>query len=133
MEELEKAKLLSVATKLAKAEIEEARSQLIEQINSIQLTPGRDGRSIVGARIFAGQLVLQYNDGTVDNIGSITGPAGGQGIKGDKGDPGEAGPPGPRGDTGLQGLAGKDGETGPRGDKGDKGDKCDRGEKGDQG
>jgi hypothetical protein len=54
MNELEKAKLLSVATKIAKAEIEESRSQLLEQINPIKLIPGRDGRSIVDARIING-------------------------------------------------------------------------------
>jgi hypothetical protein len=139
MDELEKAKLLSVATKLAKAEIEEARSQLLEQINSLQPKNGRDGRSIVDACIFEGQLTLQFSDGTITNLGQVVGTSGltgATGAKGEKGDPGEAGPPGPRGDTGLTGPAGKDGERGPRGDKGDKGDpglKGDKGDKGDRG
>ncbi len=136
MDELEKAKLLSVATKLAKAEIEEARSQLIEQINSIQVKNGRDGRSIVDARIFEGDLTLQFSDGSLANLGRVigdNGSSGTKGDKGDKGDPGETGPPGPRGDTGLTGPAGKDGERGPRGDKGDRGDIGPKGDKGDQG
>lgn len=142
MDELEKAKLLSVATKLAKAEVEEVRSQLIEQINSIQIPDvkdGRDGRSISDARIFDGQLVLQLSDGALVTVGSVigeqgpVGPIGTKGDKGDKGDTGEQGVPGPRGDTGEQGLAGKDGVRGPQGEHGLKGDKGDQGERGEQG
>lgn len=136
MNELEKAKLLSVASKLAKAEIEEVRSQLIEQINSIKfpdVVDGRDGRSIVDARIFEKQLVLKYNDGTISNLGEVVGASGSVGLKGDKGDQGEIGQRGPRGDIGPAGLAGKDGERGPRGDKGDRGEKGDKGERGEQG
>jgi hypothetical protein len=44
MDELEKAKLLSVVTKIAKAEIEESSFQLLEQVNSIKLILGRDGQ-----------------------------------------------------------------------------------------
>lgn len=71
MEELKKAKSLSVASKLIKAEIEEVQSQLIEQINSIKLPEainGRDGRSITDARVFKGALVFQFNDGFVSTI-----------------------------------------------------------------
>jgi hypothetical protein len=75
MNELEKAKLLSVASKLAKAEIEEVRSELIEQINSIKIPQainGRDGRSIVDARILDENLVIQFSDGTFSNLGKAT-------------------------------------------------------------
>jgi len=139
MNDLEKAKLLSVASKLARAEIVELRSQLIEQINSIQIPEvvnGRDGRSIVDARIFEGDLTLQFNDGSLENLGKIVGETGVTGLKGDKGDkgdPGETGPQGIRGDTGERGFLGKDGERGPRGDKGDRGDVGPKGDKGDQG
>jgi hypothetical protein len=139
MDDLEKAKLLSVASKLAKAEIDEVRSQLIEQINSIKIpevTHGRDGRSIVDARILDENLVIQFSDGTVSNLGRVIGEIGVPGIKGDRGvrgEPGVKGDLGPRGDVGPTGPTGKDGEKGARGDKGDKGDRGDKGEKGDQG
>jgi hypothetical protein len=136
MEELEKAKLLSVATKLAKAEIQEVRDELLEQINSIQIPEaidGRDGRGIVDARIFEGQLILQLSDGALVTAGSVigeqglVGPIGARGEKGDKGDPG------PRGDKGDHGAPGLDGAKGEKGDKGDTGKQGERGERGEQG
>jgi hypothetical protein len=142
MEELEKAKLLSVASKLAKAEIREVREELLEQINSIQIpeiTNGRDGRGIVDARIFEGSLVLQLTDGALVTAGSVIGeqgpigPVGARGEKGDKGDPGLRGDKGEHGVPGLDGAKGEQGEKGDRGLRGEKGDKGERGERGEQG
>lgn len=139
MEELEKAKLLSVAKKLAEAEIREVRNELLEQINSIQIPEaidGRDGRGIVDARIFEGQLVLQLTDGALVTAGSVIGeqgPVGPIGAKGDKGDKGDPGPRGDKGDHGAPGIEGPRGAKGDKGDKGDKGQQGQRGERGEQG
>jgi hypothetical protein len=139
MEELEKAKLLSVATKLARAEVQEVRNELLEQINSIQIPEainGLDGRGIVDARIFEGQLVLQLSDGALVTAGSVLGeqgPVGPVGARGEKGDKGDPGPRGDKGDHGAPGLDGKDGakgETGPNGEKGDTGERGERGKQG---
>lgn len=136
MEELEKAKLLSVATKLAKAEIAEVRNQFLEQINSIKLPEaivGREGRSIVDARLIEGDLTLQFNDGGIVNVGKIIGQQGPVGPIGPRGDKGERGDPGPRGDRGEHGVPGVEGPRGIKGDKGDKGDTGEQGERGEQG
>ena len=136
MEELEKAKLLSVASKLAKADIREVKQELLGQINSIKIPEfinGRDGRGIVEARIFDGQLVLQMTDGTLVVAGSVIGEQGPIGPIGEKGDKGDKGDPGPRGDVGPSGKDGLDGFRGERGERGDKGDKGDPGERGIQG
>ena len=139
MEELEKAKLLSVATKLAQAQIQEVREELLEQINSIHIPEavnGLDGRSIVNARIFEGQLVLQLSDGVLVTAGSVIGeqgPVGPVGAKGDKGDKGDPGPRGDKGDHGVPGLDGKEGEKGEKGETGPNGEKGDTGERGERG
>ena len=139
MEELEKAKLLSVAKKLAEAQIQEVREELLEQINSIQIPEaidGRDGRDIVDARIFEGQLILQLSDGVLVTAGSVIGeqgPVGPIGARGEKGDKGDPGPRGDKGDHGVPGLNGKDGEKGETGPHGEKGDTGERGERGEQG
>jgi hypothetical protein len=136
MEELEKAKLLSVATKLAQAQIQEVREELLEQLNSIQIPDainGRDGREIVDARIFEGQLVLQLNDGAIITAGSVMGEQGPVGPIGARGEKGDRGDPGPRGDKGEHGVPGIEGPRGSKGDKGDKGDTGQQGERGEQG
>lgn len=139
MEELEKAKLLSVATKLAKAEVEEVRAELLEQINSIQIPEainGLDGKGITDARIFEGQLILQLSDGALVTAGSVIGeqgPVGPVGARGEKGDKGDQGPTGDTGATGEIGLEGLRGAKGDKGDKGDAGQQGERGEQGDQG
>jgi len=136
MEELEKAKLLSVAKKLAEAQIQEVRDELLEQINSIQIPEaidGRDGRDIVDARIFEGQLVLQLSDGVLITAGSVIGEQGPVGPVGARGEKGDKGDPGPRGDKGDHGVPGVEGPRGAKGDKGDKGDTGQQGERGERG
>jgi len=136
MEELEKAKLLSVATKLAQAQIQEVREELLEQLNSIQIPKainGLDGRGITDARIFEGELIFQLSDGVLVTAGSVLGeqgPVGPVGARGEKGDKGEQGP---TGDTGATGEIGLEGLRGAKGDKGEKGDTGDQGERGEQG
>ena len=139
MEELEKAKLLSVAKKLAEAQIQEVREELLEQINSIQIPEainGLDGRGITDARIFEGQLILQLSDGALVTTGSVLGeqgPVGPVGARGEKGDKGDPGPRGDKGDHGVPGLEGPRGVKGDKGDTGDTGQQGERGEQGDQG
>jgi hypothetical protein len=139
MEELEKAKLLSVATKLTQAQIQEVREELLEQLNSIQIPKainGLDGRGITDARIFEGELIFQLSDGVLVTAGSVlgeqgpVGPVGARGEKGDKGDPGTRGD---KGDHGVPGLEGPRGVKGDKGDTGDTGQQGERGEQGDQG
>ena len=139
MEELEKAKLLSVATKLAQAQIQEVREELLEQLNSIQIPEainGLDGRGITDARIFEGQLIFQLSDGVLVTAGSVMGeqgPVGPVGARGERGDKGEQGPTGDTGATGEIGLEGPRGVKGDKGDKGDTGQQGERGERGEQG
>jgi hypothetical protein len=136
MEELEKAKLLSVAKKLAEAQIQEVREELLEQINSIQIPEainGLDGRGITDARIFEGQLILQLSDGALVTAGSVIGEQGPVGPVGARGEKGDKGDPGPRGDKGDHGVPGVEGPRGAKGDKGDKGDTGQQGERGEQG
>jgi hypothetical protein len=136
MEELEKAKLLSVATKLAQAQIQEVRNELLEQINSIQIPEainGLDGRGIVDARIFEGQLIFQLSDGALVTAGTVIGEQGPVGPVGARGEKGDKGDPGPRGDKGDHGVPGLEGPRGVKGDKGDTGDRGKQGERGEQG
>ena len=139
MEELEKAKLLSVATKLAQAQIQEVREELLEQLNSIQIPKainGLDGRGITDARIFEGELIFQLSDGVLVTAGSVLGeqgPVGPVGARGEKGDKGDPGPRGDKGDHGVPGLEGPRGVKGDKGDTGDTGQQGERGEQGDQG
>jgi len=136
MEELEKAKLLSVATKLAQAQIQEVREELLEQLNSIQIPEainGLDGRGITDARIFEGQLIFQLSDGVLVTAGSVMGEQGPVGLTGAQGEKGDKGEQGPTGDTGATGEIGLEGLRGVKGDKGDKGDTGQQGERGEQG
>jgi len=136
MEELEKAKLLSVATKLAQAQIQEVREELLEQLNSIQIPEainGLDGRGITDARIFEGQLIFQLSDGVLVTAGSVMGEQGPVGLTGAQGEKGDKGEQGPTGDTGATGEIGLEGPRGVKGDKGDKGDTGQQGERGEQG
>jgi hypothetical protein len=136
MEELEKAKLLSVATKLTQAQIQEVREELLEQLNSIQIPEainGLDGRGITDARIFEGQLIFQLSDGVLVTAGSVMGEQGPVGLTGAQGEKGDKGEQGPTGDTGATGEIGLEGPRGVKGDKGDKGDTGQQGERGEQG
>jgi len=136
MEELEKAKLLAVAQKIAKSEVAEVRNELIEQINKIQsITPasGIPGRGIIDVALIEEELVLQFNDGSFANLGRIIGEQGIQGIRGDQGLQGKQGITGEQGIQGEQGIPGIQGEQGIQGDKGNRGDQGPRGEKGEKG
>jgi len=136
MEELEKAKLLAVAQKIAKSEVAEVRNELIEQINKIQsITPasGIPGRGIIDVALIEEELVLQFNDGSFANLGRIIGEQGIQGQRGEQGLQGEQGITGEQGIQGEQGIPGIQGEQGIQGDKGDRGDQGIRGAKGEKG
>jgi hypothetical protein len=136
MEELEKAKLLAVAQKIAKSEVAEVRNELLEQINKIQsITPasGIPGRGIIDVALIEEELVLQFNDGSFANLGHIIGEQGIQGIRGEQGLQGEQGITGEQGIQGEQGIPGIQGEQGDKGDRGDQGPRGEKGEKGDTG
>ena len=78
-------------------------------------------------------LIIEYSDGTNENLGNVRGP---QGEKGDKGDTGEQGIQGLRGEQGPQGpqgIQGIQGETGPQGPQGPQGGQGPQGERGPQG
>ena len=137
MEELEKAKLLAVAQKIAKSEVAEVRNELLEQINKIQSiapAPGVPGRGIIDVAVIEEELVLQFSDNTFENVGRVfqgaQGPAGKDGRDGVDGKDGLDGKQGLKGDTGSQGEQGIRGWQGERGQKGEKGDTGDRGEQG---
>ncbi|MDD6301929.1 MAG: glycoside hydrolase family 3 C-terminal domain-containing protein [Bacillales bacterium] len=78
----------------------------------------------------SGELVIEYEDGTVVNLGVVVGQDGQDGAKGDKGDTGATGPKGDKGDkgdtgaTGPQGPAGADGKDGTDGKDGVDGKGC---------
>jgi hypothetical protein len=137
MEELEKAKLLAVAQKIAKSEVAEVRNELLEEINKIQSitpAPGVPGRGIVDVAVIEEELVLQFSDNTFENVGRVfqgaQGPAGKDGRDGLDGKNGLDGQQGIRGETGSQGEQGIRGWQGPRGETGEKGDTGDRGKQG---
>ena len=62
------------------------------------------------------------NDGSWENIGTITGPPGSQGEKGDRGEKGADGSIGSEGEKGKPGIQGPKGDIGPQGIKGNQGD-----------
>jgi len=161
MNELEQAKLLSIASKFAKAEAEEIRREIIQEFYDYFQGPNYELEkakllSIASkfvkseaneVRTSLEQSLLDVEQRILEKVLQYVpeikgGQQGERGFKGDRGDtgiPGENGAPGPRGDTGQQGLPGKDGARGPQGDtggvgpKGDKGDQGERGEQGEQG
>ncbi|MDD7158689.1 MAG: exo-alpha-sialidase [Firmicutes bacterium] len=98
-----------------------------------------DGNGIKSAVVEDGRLIITLEDGSVLDLGTITGEkgdkgdTGAQGEKGDKGDTGAQGEKGDKGDTGAQGEKGDKGDPGAQGEKGDKGDTGAQGEKGDKG
>lgn len=95
---------------------------------------GRDGAGIESINVNAeGDLIVEYENGTIQNLGKIKGEAGRDGIDGLDGIPGQIGEQGPQGTQGLQGPVGPQGDIGPQGLKGDKGDQGDIGPQGLQG
>jgi len=109
-----KAKLLSVVKQLIDHDISELKNYVdqnlnkIPQINEIISSPrdpgatGERGRGIQRTSIVENNLVIQYDDGELINLGRVI-------FEGQRGIVGE---------TGLEGLAGS---AGPKGDKGDSG------------
>ena len=90
---------------------------------------GRDAESIENISIDSnGDLIVEFQYGTIRNLGKVKGSDGQNGLDGLDGAPGETGLQGPRGeqgpkgDTGAQGLPGVDGLQGPQGEKGDTGE-----------
>lgn len=86
---------------------------------------GLTGVSVVSTQIDgAGDLIVTFTDGDVDNAGHVVGstgpagPTGAQGLQGPIGPAGADGAVGPQGPQGLQGVAGNDGATGPQGPQG---------------
>ncbi len=89
--------------------LETQTTDLQNQINTIELTPGPKGDT--------GPAGPQGPKGDTGATGA-TGP---QGPKGDTGATGATGPQGPKGDTGLTGAKGDTGSTGPQGPAGNDG------------
>ncbi len=90
---------------------------------------GRDAESIESISIDSnGDLIVEFQHGTIRNLGKVKGSPGQNGLDGLDGTPGETGlqglrgEQGPKGDTGSQGLPGIDGLQGPQGEKGDTGE-----------
>jgi len=104
---------------------------------------GRDGRDGVnghdGAGIESvsinddGDLIIEYENGNIRNLGKIKGEAGSDGINGLDGIPGQVGEQGPRGEQGPQGEIGPQGIQGLPGANGIQGPQGERGEVGPQG
>lgn len=116
-------------------------------LNSIVNT-GDEGRGIAKTFIKDNNLILEYTDKQLVNLGRIVGPAGPRGFYGDKGTKGDKGEKGLIGEAGGDGIDGADGADGARGEigfpgakggigsrglageTGSKGDKGDPGESG---
>ena len=140
MKELEKAQILSIASKFAKAETDELRRHFNEHSFISEL----DKAKILSvAQKFAKSEANEVRRSLEQKIlnefvltpgpQGIQGVQGIQGLKGDTGDRGEKGEQGPRGLTGLQGIPGIQGIQGERGEKGEHGEKGEKGNDGEQG
>lgn len=70
---------------------------------------GADGRGIDTVELRGGDLIFRFTDGTIENVGRVTGE---QGPPGEKGADGRDGEPGARGERGEPGPAGRDGTDG---------------------
>jgi len=137
MKELEKAQILSIAAKFAKAESEQLRQTFLE--NSFSEVEKAKLLSI--ASKFAKQEANEIKREILDQIKTLAesngvlelrevrlrGPEGKQGKRGEIGPQGLTGIKGDKGDLGEQGFPGPMGMRGPKGDKGDKGDPGERG------
>ncbi len=126
MNELDTAKILAAALKLAesqtKKEVQKLReeldvnsSQILDKLNSLELVEGDRGPiGLRGERGFIGQKGDQGLQGITGNEGKqgIQGEHGDVGPQGEKGDPGLQGKIGPRGEKGVSGKDGVDGVDG---------------------
>ena len=159
MNEIEKAKLLAAALKLARKEVDKVRVEFEEQFLDFTRTNLVEG--LQGPQGPKGEQGPPGPEGPERRI--VVEARGPVGEKGDKGDPGRAvdkayihednlfiqfdsgdeiqvgkvvGPRGGQGIQGERGPIGEQGEIGPRGEKGDRGDigpRGPQGEKGDKG
>jgi hypothetical protein len=137
MKELEKAQILSIAAKFAKAETEELRQKLLEnnfselekaKLLSVASKFAKLEANEIKREILDEIKTLAESNGTLElREVRLRGPEGKRGPKGNKGD---IGPRGFQGDLGEAGPAGPMGVAGPKGDKGDKGDKGEVGPRG---
>ena len=88
------------------------------------------------ASVVNGNLIINFDDGTVLNAGNVVGPQGpqgNQGIQGAQGIQGIQGNTGPRGEQGIQGIQGNTGPQGPQGIQGIQGNVGPQGAQGIQG
>ena len=137
MKELEKAQILSIAAKFAKAETDELRRTFLEN----SFTEVEKAKLLSIASKFAKQEANEIKREILEQIKTLAesngvlelrevrlrGPEGKQGKRGEVGPQGLTGLRGDKGDLGEQGPAGPIGLRGPKGDKGDKGDAGERG------
>jgi len=130
MKELEKAQILSIAAKFAKAETDELR----RNFNEHSFSELDKAKILSVAQKFAkseANEVRRFLEEKILNEFVLTpGPQGIQGIQGIKGDTGERGE---KGEQGLRGLTGSQGIQGIQGIKGESGEKGEHGEKGEKG
>jgi hypothetical protein len=144
MNEVEQAKLLSIAAKFAKAEAEDLRRDVVQRIEEHLNSPSFElekAKILSIAAKFAHTEANEVKREIVDQLKTLAesngvvelreirlrGPEGKRGPKGGKGD---IGPRGFKGDLGEAGPSGPIGVAGPKGDKGDKGDTGDIGPRG---
>ena len=137
MKELEKAQILSIAAKFAKAETDDLRQKFHEN----KISELEKAKLLSVASKFAKSEAYQVREEINNSLLELEQKIKNQiheerGLKGDRGEPGI---PGPRGVEGLKGEPGKKGEkgdvgdVGPQGLMGEKGDVGERGEQGEQG
>ena len=141
MNEIEQAKLLSIAAKFAKAEVNDLRRDFVEQIETHLNNPTFElekAKILSIAAKFAQTEAAEVKREIIQELKNLAesngvvelkeirlhGPKGDRGPKGNKGD---IGPRGFKGDLGEAGPAGPIGIAGPKGDKGDKGDQGEQG------
>ena len=132
MKELEKAQILSIAAKFAKAETEELRQKLLEnnfselekaKLLSVASKFAKQEANEIKREILEQIKTLAESNGVLElKEIRLRGPTGKQGPRGEVGLQGLTGIKGERGDLGEQGPAGPIGLQGLKGDKGDKGD-----------
>ena len=132
MKELEKAQILSIAAKFAKAETEELRQKLLEnnfselekaKLLSVASKFAKQEANEIKREILEQIKTLAESNGVLElREVRLRGPTGKQGPRGEVGPQGLTGIKGERGDLGEQGPAGPIGLQGLKGDKGDKGD-----------
>jgi hypothetical protein len=131
MKELEKAQILSIAAKFAKAETEELRQKLLEN-NFSEL---EKAKLLSVASKFAKQEANEIKREILEQIKTLAESNGVLELKEIRlrGPEGKRGPKGNKGDIGPKGFIGEQGDIGPRGEKGDKGDKGEKGDSGERG